>query len=151
MGPVDLARPFAAVVRKPTWRMTGLALGLIVLAALLHRASSSRMTFILRASPTGPVLVRETSESIDVDILTRRLDLPKELVDLEWSGYFQLPSPCRCEFQIRGAAEAFLTIDGAVVLHREEDQREAGVRGDVSLTAGVHRILVEYRQRQIGP
>jgi hypothetical protein len=135
--------------KGPSWHAVTVVLALFVLAALLRNRASTEFgtTFTLRASPDGPILVREVAEGFDVDLLTRRLDLPKEFVDLQWSGFFLLPSSCRCAFQLRGAAEAFLKIDGTLLLHREEDQREAGVRGFTSLQPGVHRLEIEYRQR----
>jgi hypothetical protein len=111
------------------------------------------LTLIVRAGrgSTGPVLRRETVQAIDPGVLAPRLDLPKRFVTLQWSGFWFVPQGGLCDLQIRGAADASLSIDGVRVLHRDEDDREARVRGQELLTPGFHAIEVEYQQRAEPP
>jgi hypothetical protein len=87
----------------------------------------------------------------DAEIISNRLDLPKQLVTLEWSGFWFVRRGCTCDVQIRADAEASLSIDGNLVLHREEDQHEARIRSRVSLGPGPHAIRLTYTQGRNPP
>ena len=133
----------------------GVGFGLIALcAAMCERLEGGPgvvLSVLAGAEGTGPELIRERTLEFDPGVLDRRLDLPRDFVTLRWVGYVVLPSPCACEFQLRATGEAFLRIDGAETLHREREQHDARVRGSSAVSAGPHRIEVEYRQRSEPP
>ena len=95
---------------------------------------------------TGEPIATQLTETIDLSILDAKPDLPRRFVSMRWEGVWQGPTGT-AEIFAGGDDEVRVSIDGRLLIERNEAVGFHTMSAPVTLDAGPHRLLVEYVQR----
>lgn len=129
---------------------TAIALALTVVlfaleVRLAERIGLHRLVFS-GVELNGAPLVNDISGDVTLDFLDDDARLPRRFFSARWQGFLYLPEASRLELHGAGDDRLDVWIDDELVIRRfPPTDMHAQVR-DLSISAGVHKVRVEYAQ-----
>ena len=132
---------YAAAVLACTaaWLLTG--------SQATERTGLRRELFLTNGF-AAPPFRQEVSEGISLDFLDDDERLPRRHFAVRWSGYWYVPDDGPVVIHGDGDDRLNVHVDGDSALRCHPAQETHCAAGIVTLTAGVHELLVEYEQER---
>jgi len=126
------------------------ATALTVSAVVLHVQFVPRAGFIRTVYPAGAFTANPSSAELVPDLslafASRHPSLRQGSLGVQWRGFVYMRESRAIELQVASNDEVLLTLDSAEVLRHEARAKPQVVRRSVTLTNGLHEIVVRYRQ-----
>jgi len=95
---------------------------------------------------TGEPLLQDTTTQIDLSFIDQSEELPRRFFGARWQGYWFLPRSQEVDLYAGADDEVSVFIDGELVVRRNPAVGMSTISSPLTLSAGAHRIRVEYRQ-----
>ena len=129
----------------------GIAIVLTVVSGSVHDRFQTEpgltRSFYDNPNFEGSPVRREVSRDISLAFLDEHQELPRRFFSVRWSGVWYLPAAQTVDLYVGGDDRVVVSIDGQPVLERSARTSFDTVSRSLTLTAGMHRLSINYRQR----
>jgi Sulfatase len=131
-----------------------LALVLTTVTVVVHWGLAPATGLVRSFYPTAdfqsaPATLERTTD-VSLAFVTRNPSLPRRSFGVQWRGFWYLPEPRVIELLVATNDDILLQLDSATVIRRSARSGPQTVRRSVTLTKGVHEIVIRYRQHGSG-
>ena len=131
-----------------------LALVLTTVTVVVHWGLAPATGLVRSFYPTAdfqsaPVSVERTTD-VSLAFVTQNPSLPRRSFGVQWRGFWYLPEPRTIELLVATNDDILLQLDSATVIRRSARSGPQTVRRSVTLTKGIHEIVIRYRQHGSG-
>ena len=118
----------------------------LLIGSQANERTGLRREFFLTNGFLAPPFSQEVSEDISLDFLDDDQRLPERNFAVRWSGYWYVPDDGSIVIHGEGDDRLNVYVDGDLVLRRHPQEGMHRPPGIVTLSAGVHELLIEYEQ-----
>lgn len=126
---------------------TALTVASISLRARFQTESGLTRSVYDNPNFAGSPVRREISRDVSLAFLDEHPELPRRFFSVRWSGVWYVPEARTLDLYVGGDDRVVVSVDGRPVLERSARTGFDTVSRSLTLTAGVHRFTVNYRQR----
>ena len=118
----------------------------LLIGSQANERTGLRRELFLTNGFAAPPFSQEVSEGISLDFLDDDPRLPTRHFAVRWSGYWYVPDDGPVVIHGDGDDRLNVHVDGDLALRCHPTQETHCTAGVVTLTAGVHELLIEYGQ-----
>ena len=150
----DTTRSLSAMLTRASLCTLVLALVLTTVTVVVHWGLAPATGLVRSFYPTAdfqsaPASVERTTD-VSLAFVTQNPSLPRRSFGVQWRGFWYLPEPRTIELLVATNDDILLQLDSATVIRRSARSGPQTVRRSVTLTKGIHEIVIRYRQHGSG-